>query len=91
MFKQVLKTILAGVLGGLALFILPLVIVRIFLFFALMGMAFKLVGGRKRNHRFAYQYHQMNDEQRAEWMKKYGHRCNPMQDFNQSQTQTPSN
>ena len=47
------RVILAGILGGIALFILPFVFIRIVLFFLLIGFVFRvLFGGRWRRRRF---------------------------------------
>lgn len=48
------RVILAGILGGIALFILPFVFIRIVLFFLLIGFIFRvLFGGRwRRRQRF---------------------------------------
>ncbi len=46
MTKQILKVILAGILGGLAIFIMPFLIIKTVIFFLLIGAIFRLVGGR---------------------------------------------
>ncbi|AQG81925.1 hypothetical protein [Spirosoma montaniterrae] len=43
----ILKSILAGLLLGAALFILPFFLLRVFLFFLLIGGLFRLIRGRR--------------------------------------------
>lgn len=76
--KQFFKTVLAGFLAGVALFVLPFFLVRVFVFFLLIGAIFKLMGGRRRGmHRytFAHQFKHMTEEERANYMKNYNGRC----------------
>lgn len=85
MTKQIFKTILAGLIGGVALFILPFVLVRLFIFFALMSLAFKLIRGKNHHHQFAYDCRNMTEEQKAEWMKYRSNRCGyPAQNSNEA-------
>lgn len=56
MFTQVLRVIGAGLLGGLFLFILPFLLLKVFLFFLFFGILFRLFIGRgRRNWRRQYQ------------------------------------
>lgn len=76
--KQFFKTVLAGCLAGLALFVLPFFLVRVFVFFLLIGAIFKLMGGRRRgmhHYVFAHNYKNMSEEERANFMKNYQGRC----------------
>lgn len=78
MIKQILKTALAGILAGLALFILPFFLVRVFVFFLLIGAIFKLMGGRRRgmhHYAFAHKFQHMSEEDRKAFMSRYGNRC----------------
>ncbi len=79
MMKQFFKTVLAGILAGLALFILPFFLIRVFIFFLLLGAIFKLMGGRRRgmHYRYAYahKFHNMSEEERKAFMSRYGNYC----------------
>lgn len=76
--KQFFKTVLAGFLAGVALFVLPFFLVRVFVFFLLIGAIFKLMGGRRRGmhqYAFAHKFRHMSEEERASFMKNYNGRC----------------
>lgn len=76
--KQFFKTVLAGFLAGVALFVLPFFLVRVVVFFLLIGAIFKLMGGRRRgmhHYAFAHHYKNMSEEERANYMKNYRGRC----------------
>ena len=81
MTTQIFKTVLAGMLAGIALFIFPFFLLRAILFFCLIGLIVRLVGGRKRFHfrdkhyAFIHQYDQMSDEEKAAYKAKYANRC----------------
>ncbi|MDI1233306.1 MAG: hypothetical protein PSX81_03380 [bacterium] len=77
--KQFFKTVLAGFLAGVALFILPFFLVRVFVFFLLVGAIFKLMGGRRRGmhyrYAFAQKFRNMSEDDRNAFMQKHGNRC----------------
>ena len=50
MFTQVLKVIGAGLLGGLFLFVLPFLLLKVFLIFLFGGVLFRLFAGRRRRY-----------------------------------------
>ncbi|MBA2610927.1 MAG: hypothetical protein H0U95_03080 [Bacteroidetes bacterium] len=78
MISQILKTILAGVLAGVALFMMPFIIIKVFIFFLLIKAVFRLMGGRRRHHwqyAYAHKYKNMSEEERKAFMQKYGNRC----------------
>lgn len=53
------RVILAGILGGIALIILPFVFIRLVLFFLLLGLMFRVLwGGRWRRRRHAQNWRQ---------------------------------
>lgn len=56
MTKQVLKSIVTGILIGAALFILPFLILRIALFFLLISTAMRLLGGRRFGRGNGYRF-----------------------------------
>jgi len=78
MTKELLKTILAGILVGIALFIMPHFMLRILVIFALFKMAAHLLGfgGWRRHHE---RFHNMTDEQKEAFRKRFGSRgfCTP--------------
>ncbi len=86
MNNTLLKSILAGLLVGAALFILPFFLLRVALFFLLVGAVFRLFRGRGgrwgwgpgRGYMpaFADRIRQMNDDEYNEFKQKFGQgRC----------------
>lgn len=74
MTTQIFKTILAGVLFGAALFMIPLFLIKVLLFFLLIKLAFRLLG-LGRNRRFAYCAQNMSDEDKQKFMKHNFNGC----------------
>ena len=82
MTTQFFKTVLAGILAAVALFMLPFFLLRVFLFFAIIGIIFRLLGGRRHrgfrhrmNPAFAARYQQMSEEEHAQFRNNYRGRC----------------
>lgn len=78
MIPQILKTVLAGVLAGVAIFMMPFIIIKVLIFFLLIKAIFRLMGGGRRHHwRYAYaqKYQNMSEEERSAFHQKYGNRC----------------
>jgi len=80
MIQQLLKTVLAGVLAGVALFMMPFIILKVLIFFLLIKAVFRLMGGKRRSHgrwqyAYAYKFKNMSEEDRAAFIQKYGNRC----------------
>jgi len=80
MVQQFFRTVLAGFIAGLVVFILPFALFRIFLAMALMGLVFKLLRprgshGYRSHHPFARRFEGMSEEERNEFMAKFGRRC----------------
>ncbi len=82
MTTQIFKTALAGILAGIALFMLPFFLLRVAIFFLIIGAIFRLLGGRRhskfgrRMHpAYAHRYQQMSEEEREVFKQKYGNRC----------------
>ena len=74
MIKEVFKTILAGIFVGTALFLMPFFLVKVLVIFMLIKMAFSLMGhGCCRGH-FSHRYHNMTEEQKEAFRKKFGGR-----------------
>ncbi|WP_221390759.1 hypothetical protein [Dyadobacter sp. NIV53] len=48
MTTQIFKVTLAGILGGILLFAIPFLLFKVFFFFLLIGLLFRLFGGRGR-------------------------------------------
>jgi hypothetical protein len=80
MIKQILKTIAAGILAGIALFMIPFFIIKVLIFFLLIKSIFRLLGWRRRHWRgmhpaYAHHFQNMSEEERKAFTEKYGHRC----------------
>jgi len=85
----ILKSILAGLLLGAALFILPFFLLRVALFVLLIGGLFRLIrGGRPYGGRrwgrglgsmpaFADHIRQMSDEEYNQFKQRYAGACGP--------------
>ena len=85
MTKQIFKVVLAGILGGLAIFIMPFLIIKTVIFFLLIGGIFRLVGGRggpwhrggwgtgidpQKRYAFAKRWQSMDTNERKSFMDK---------------------
>jgi hypothetical protein len=79
MIKQILKTVLAGVLAGVAIFMMPFLFIKVLVFFLLIKAIFRLMVGRRHHHHwqyaYAHKYKNMSEEERAAFQQKYGNRC----------------
>jgi hypothetical protein len=73
------KPIVFGVLFGAAAFFVPFLIIKVFFFFMVMGLVFRLFWWRGRKHhlhyRFAYadKIRNMSDEEYAAFKNNAGH------------------
>lgn len=77
MFTQILKTAIAGILAGVALFMMPFFLLKVVVVIFLLSASFRLLGGRRRRrfqYAYAHQYHKMSDEERAKFRNEF-HRC----------------
>ena len=80
MTKQIIKVIAAGMLAGVALFLMPFMLIRLLAIFLIVRVIFRLLGGNRRqwkerhaNHfypAFARRWHHMNDEQKKSFREK---------------------
>lgn len=86
MIQQLFKVIVGGILAGIALFLLPFLLIRLLIVFLLVGMIFRLFGWRKRRwhhhhhsfygidpqKRYAYaqRWRNMSNEERTQFMQK---------------------
>lgn len=72
MITQVLKTVLAGILAGVVLFMMPFIIIKVLIFFLLIKAIFRLMGGRRRyghwRYAYAHKYQNMSEEERKAFM-----------------------
>jgi hypothetical protein len=81
MTKHILKTILAGILAGAALFIMPFFLLRILVFVLIIGAVIRLLGGGRHRcggrWRYAYaeKLNNMSEEERAAFKQKMQDRC----------------
>lgn len=80
MTTQFFKTVLAGILAGLALIMMPFFLIRMLIFFMLIGAAFRLMGfgkhRREMRYAFAQKYKNMSEDERKAFMQSYrGHGC----------------
>lgn len=79
------KIILGGILAGIALFIMPFILIRVVIFFLLIGLIFRLFGGRRwhwqhrhafygidpqKKHVYAQRWRNMNEEERKSFIQK---------------------
>jgi len=62
--KQIFRVILAGMLGGVALFILPFFVIRIVAFFFLISLIFRLVRPHRSRRAFSFCHNPAN---RPDW------------------------
>lgn len=77
MFTQILKTAMAGILAGIALFMIPFFLLKVVVVIFLLSASFRLLGGRRRRrfqHAYANHYHHMSEEERAKFRNEF-HRC----------------
>lgn len=82
MIQQTLKVIAAGILAGVAIFLMPFILIRIFLIVVIIRLIFRLLGGRRSkwrhgpqyNHRFHFAFQRkwesMSEEQKIQFRQK---------------------
>ncbi len=81
MTTQIFKTVFAGILAGIALFMLPFFLLRAAIFFLLIGAIFRLLGGGRHRrfghmrHAYAHRFQHMSEEERTAYKHRYGNRC----------------
>lgn len=72
MTKQIFKTVFAGILAGVALFMMPFVIIKVVIFFMLIKAIFRLMGGGRRHmhmrYAYAHKFQNMSEEERNAFM-----------------------
>ena len=71
----IFKTILAGILAGLALFLLPFFLLRLFAVVVLFKLAFHLLGFNRRRM-WKERFSNMTDEQRAQFAQQHAYCTN---------------
>ena len=73
MTNQILRTVLAGILAGLALFMLPFFLLKVVLFFFILWAIGRLLWGgpRERWRRWAGMMN-MTEEEKKAWMDRSG-------------------
>jgi hypothetical protein len=79
---SIFKSILAGVLFGTAMFLMPFFLIQLFIVMLLFGLAFRLFAGRRihgRRMMYAQYIRQMSDEEFAQYKAGKFHSCRPMQ------------
>ncbi|WP_460949339.1 hypothetical protein [Spirosoma daeguense] len=100
MNNTLLKSILAGLLIGVALFIMPFFLLRFFVFLFIIGLLFRLFGGGRRRGwgrrwghgpmpAFADRIRQMSDEEYDAFKQRYSGNCY-RNDFSK-ENKTPEN
>jgi len=89
MKTQMIKLILGGALFGAGLFFLPFLMLKVFLFFMILGFFFKLFGGR---HRYAKHWSKLefvrslSNEDFEKYKNSHGHyNCGHHHNHNSSQ------
>ena len=77
MNNSIVKTVLAGLLAGVALFMIPFFLIKILLFVLLVKAIFRLLGFRRggMHPAFAHKFQNMTEEERTAFMQKFGGRC----------------
>jgi hypothetical protein len=78
MTKSIFKSILAGVLFGAAMFIMPFFLIQLFVVMLLFGAAFRLFAGRNvhgRKMMYAQHIRNMSDEEFAKFKSGNYHSC----------------
>ncbi|MBS1575633.1 MAG: hypothetical protein JST09_10055 [Bacteroidetes bacterium] len=78
MTTQILKTIAAGILAGVALFLVPFIILRVFVVLLIIRLIFRLFGGGRRwkhgGHHFypafTRRWQHMSDEEKKTFRDK---------------------
>ncbi|MCW3118316.1 MAG: hypothetical protein JWM28_2398 [Chitinophagaceae bacterium] len=76
MTKQILRVVAAGMLAGLALFLMPFILLRILAIFLIARVIFRLVGPRhwRRGYHFypafARRWQYMNDDEKKSFRDK---------------------
>ncbi|MES1214440.1 MAG: hypothetical protein ABUT20_02895 [Bacteroidota bacterium] len=80
MTKQILKVIAAGMLAGVALFLMPFLLIRILVIFLIIRVIFRLVGGGRHWKRgqhghhfypaFARRWQHMSEEEKKSFREK---------------------
>lgn len=97
MNRQLIKTILGGVILGTALFFLPFFVLKVLVIFLLFGLVFKFFGRRKgyRGYRgpsgwaFADKIRGMNDDEYSAFKERMSHsRCGQPNDQADDSTKT---
>ncbi len=94
---RIFKAVIAGILGGAALFFLPFFILRLFLFILFIGLAIRLVvgigfrrgghwRGRGFNPQFADKIRSMNDEEYNQFKQKFTAGCGRRNWFDNERT-----
>ena len=79
MTKQIFKTVFAGILAGVALFMMPFIIIKVLVFFLIIKAIFRLMGGGRRHahmrYAYAHKFQNMSEEERSAFMQKYSNSC----------------
>lgn len=78
MTNQILKAVAAGILGGIALFLVPFILIRILLILLIIRLIFRLFGGRRKWRHTDYPFHpafarrweKMSDEEKKSFRDK---------------------
>ncbi len=86
---QVLKTIAVGALIGAALFWMPFFVLKVFVFFLILGFIFRFFRGRRHYYGragwgFADKIRQMSDEEYESFKNRPYGRCGPYREQNQN-------
>ena len=100
MTKQILKTVFAGILAGVVLFMIPFIIIKVLIFFLLIKAIFRLMGGGRRHAQMRYAYAQkfqnMSEEERSAFMQDKakhwgGNRCGWNSSCESTEFESPEN
>ncbi len=71
---KILKTIVAGILVGTAIFLMPFFLLKLFAIIVLLKLSFRLLGCGRRG-RFAHHFKNMTEEEKSAFLKSCGNAC----------------
>jgi len=81
MTKEFLKTVVAGILAGIVVFMIPFLLIKVIVFFLLIKAIFRLLGGKRRwygrgmHAAWANKYENMSEDEKKAFTEKYGKGC----------------
>lgn len=71
----ILKTLLAGILAGTAIFLMPFILIKLIVILILFKLASRLLGFGYCGHRGYHRFKNMTEDERAAFVEKFETRC----------------